>query len=336
MSACTVTSSNSSANSGGATGLSGGSANSAGNSTGGAVAGSSGGSRAVGGANSLGGAGNAGMSGSGTGGAATVDPCGGVDPTEPNNSRDNSTAYTLGSTIRGCVSSTTDHDFYELTVPADAAGGYMQIAVTNVGPGNADVHIYSVNDNGEIYRRYAQSEGQNVSAFVAVAKGQKYRVDIGDFAGFQVPYAYTLNMAYTKLDDSFEPNDTRDSPTAITKGTAIDAYVFAGHTLGSPPASAAYDDWYSVPLAMGTTTVKLENVPTDTYGDLKLFDAGGKELGHEYQTTQGASVTLSYLAPVDGTYYVKAGWFSALGDASGPGEMLPDHFTRKYKLTVSQ
>jgi|GEM_PF-2402820 len=32
----------------------------------------------------------------------------------------------------------------------------------------------------------------------------------------------------------------------------------------------------------------------------------------------------------------KAGGFAALGDASGPGEVLPDHFTRKYKLTVSQ
>jgi len=56
----------------------------------------------------------------------------------------------------------------------------------------------------------------------------------------------------------------------------------------------------------------------------------------DFQTTPGASVTLTYSATVAGTYYVKAGGFGALGDASGPGEMLPDHFTRKYKLTVSQ
>jgi hypothetical protein len=233
------------------------------------------------------------------------------------------------------VATATDHDFYDFTVPADIAGGYIQITLGDVGDGSADVHLYSASDNGEIGHAYASSRGQTIYSYAAVATGQKYRIDVTDFSGFDKSYAYSLKVTYTSIADTFEANDTRDTAKAITKGTPIDAYDFAGFTSAAAPPDTAYDDWYSVTLTTGSVTAKIENVPTDLYGDVKLFDSAGTELGHEYGGSQGAGITLIYAATA-GAYYVKVGAFSSLPPAYDDKATVADHFTRKYKLTVSQ
>jgi hypothetical protein len=254
---------------------------------------------------------------------------------EPNNSRDQATAYALGSSVLGCVGVEDDADYFEFTVPNDAAGGYVQLLLSEVGDGNLAATVYSASDNGQIVNSYATTRGQNVAAFFAVAPDQKFRVSVDDFGGFDKPYRYALKASYTKLEDAFEPNDTREQAKPITLGAPVNAFLFAGHATSNVTDYAFYD-FYKLPVTAAQVTVKLENVPLNVTGDLRLFDAEGREVASKYETTGGASVTLTHTVETAGDYSVRVGNFSTLPEVSGRVANVPDHFTRAYKLTTSQ
>jgi hypothetical protein len=145
--------------------------------------------------------------------------------------------------------------------------------------------------------------------------------------------------AYTPLADPYEPNDTRDTAKPIPLGTPITAFESTGY-VGAPYDGAAFADWYSVPLAAGTVTIKMSNVPTDIRGDIYLFDPDGTQVNEAYTIDEGANVMLmSAAADVAGTYKIQIVPFGGGPPAAGmtlAAAPPPDHFTRPYTLTVTQ
>jgi len=67
-----------------------------------------------------------------------------------------------------------------------------------------------------------------------------------------------------------------------------------------------------------------------------LFDAGNKEVASQIAGNEGANTTVNAMNVAGGAYRIQVTAFSVTPRSAGKGAMAPDHFTRPYKLTVSQ
>src|SRR5262245_57634071 len=79
----------------------------------------------------------------GSGGGMSVPGCGLTAEPEPNDTRDRATPLSSGSAVTACMVTGEDVDYYQLSTPDDAAGGYVQVALTDVGNGRVDSHLYA-------------------------------------------------------------------------------------------------------------------------------------------------------------------------------------------------
>jgi hypothetical protein len=293
-----------------------------------------------GGAGGTGGDAAGGVGGAGGGGveAGPGMPCG-VAEMEPNDSRDKAVPYTVGASVVGCVGTGDDVDFYELTAPAtDPAGGYYQGSVTDVGDGTLEVKVYSATDNSEIVgSNYTTDAGASLFFYWAAAPGQKYRLAVSRFGGFTNPYRYTLKASYTKVNDSYEPNDTRDMARPLTLGAPLMAYFFSGFR-GKDIKAEEYQDWYSVTLAAGRASFKVESVPMNVRPQIKVYDAAGGmvAVADSYNVTPGGSIITSAMIETPGMHRVVIDVFSVEPEAGAKAMTVPESFTHPYTLTVSQ
>jgi len=274
----------------------------------------------------------------GAAGGSALGPCG-LPDVEPNDTRDLATPYVLGSTVVACIGAANDVDVYSFTAPAtDLAGGYVLLSLTDVGAtGNVDVTLFSAADNSSIDEIYKTDDGASLFAYLAVAPGVTYRIQVNQFAGGNALYRYTMKGAYVPIADAYEPNDTKDTAKPIAVGTPIMASLSSGYVL-DPYKGEAFADWYSVPLAVGAATIKLANMPTDISGDVQLFDPSGEKVDEMYTTTNGANVMLTTEVMTAGTYKLVVQPFAGGPRAADEAVAMvpPDHFTRLYTLTVTQ
>jgi hypothetical protein len=291
--------------------------------------------------------GGAGGAGGGGGTDAGVDaapmmgngPCG-VPETEPNDTRDTPVTIPAPTTLTACIGAPKDVDYYELTTPSDPGGGYFEFSITQVGAFEPDVVMYSVSDKGKISEIYADSEGQDLHGFLAAAAGEKYWLVVSAFAGANMgPQKYTLKVTFTKVADAYEANDTKETAKPIMLGTPISAFMHQGYKGGSITVDDIVD-WYTTTAAAGNVTVKIENVPTDFEGDLFVYDSTGK-MTRGYSSNDGANAMVTLMEVAAGPVYVKVQPFfvsspNEFAARIKPPGMVPDHFTRAYKLTVSQ
>jgi len=273
----------------------------------------------------------------GAAGSAALGPCA-IAEAEPNDTRDFATPYVLNSAITACIGTATDMDVYSFTAPVtDAAGGYVLLSLTNVGAtGTVDVALFSAADNSSINELFKTDGGASLFAYLAVAPGVTYRIQVSDFGG-HFPYLYTMKAAYVATADMYEPNDTKDTAKPIAVATPITAFFSAGY-VSDPYLGEALADWYSVPLAAGPVTIKLANAPTDISGDIQLLDPEGMQVNEAYTITNGANVTLTADAMTAGTYTFQVSPFSGAPRVADEAVAMvpPDHFTRPYTLTVTQ
>jgi hypothetical protein len=290
-----------------------------------------------GGGNMTAGTGGSGV-GTGTGGngGGSTNACG-VAEAEPNDTRDKATPYTVGAAIVGCVATVDDVDMYQFTSPAtDPAGGYFTISFDDVGAGGyVDATVYAVSDNTEIFNEYSADDGGPLHMYFAAAPGQQYRMAVAVFSGFRAAFKYTMTATYTKIADTFEPNDTRAAAKPITLGVPVTGYLVSGYRSSTLSSDESFD-YYKVTLPAGATTVKLTDPPTNILGELTLLDSDGAEIANEYSNTKGANVTIAGKVVTSGEHVVKVSIFSAAPESLGIGIVLPDHFTHTYTLTVQQ
>src|SRR5207247_2508235 len=127
------------------------------------------------------------------------------------------------------------------------------------------------------------------------------------------PAQYTIKTMYKKIDDAYEPNDTREMAKPITIGTPITASLYAGFRSGSlKPAELA--DWYSVTAAAGDLTASVENVPTNITAHVRIFDSTGKEVEYKIGANTGANVSVTAMGITAGTYQIGVEDFAVAPD----------------------
>jgi hypothetical protein len=266
-----------------------------------------------------------------------VGPCG-VPEMEPNDDRDHATPIAAPTMFVGCIGMPKDLDFYELTAPADAGGGYYQFAFTNVDAFDLDVSTFNAADGGLIGRVYTTDVGTSLYTYLAVAPGQKYRLQVGSFDSPQTPMKYTLNITYMKVDDAYEPNNTMDTAKPITLATPVMAYMFEGFRTAKMDEKDI-GDWYSVPAAAGNLTVTVESVPTNMTAFIEIYDSANK-MEYGYGPNDGANATATLMGAAAGTYKIFVHPFSFRDtfyfDQGKAATDIPVNYTHPYKLTVTQ
>jgi hypothetical protein len=260
---------------------------------------------------------------------------------EPNDTREQATAITLGSTYSSlCVSNpdkTDELDFFEFTAPAtDLAGGYVEVKLSNVqSDGIGDVIVTSSLDNDVVFESYTVDHGANVEGWLTVAPGAKYRIQVSRFGGAGDRFAYDLSTKYTAIKDAYEPNDKKEDAKSISLNTPIQASA-AAVSAKAELAVGDDQDWFKVTLAAGTATVKMTNVPSDYLCDVQLYDPTGAAVDEKYQTTGGADCTIDAKDLVSGVYLVNVHRFAGLPMRADGGKPLASFVTQQYTLEVQQ
>lgn len=263
----------------------------------------------------------------------------GCDFGEPNDTRDQATPVDVNHPYQGlCVASpdgVDDKDFYVMTAPADAAGGYVVLTVSNVAPlGLAELIVTSAIDNDVLVDTYTTTEGASIKSWFTVSPGAKYKVQISRFGGNGTRFSYDMNLAYTKITDAYEPNQTKADAKPLTLGTPIQASAAAHSPAGKLVAGDDFD-WYKVTLAAGNATVKLSNSPADHLCDVELYDSAGQKAGENYTTTNGANCQIDATNLVAGDYTINAHHFGGTPNRAGDGDP-PASVTGSYTLVVTQ
>lgn len=264
------------------------------------------------------------------------DPCGFG---EPNDTRETATTIHVNQTYNGCVSNTDNSDpsdFYTFTAPAtDNAGGYVVFSMEGVdASGLAEMIVTSDADNGVIFDSYTDQMGASVYGWTTVAPGAKYNIQVTRFAGAGPRFAYTVKAAYTKINDSFEPNNTKETagPMMVNTPITASASTTSAHTT---PLEGEDLDFFKVTLQGGDVTLSMTNVPTDFLCDVALLDASGSSLDEVYSATEGADCTKTIMDVQAGDYFVKVSPFSANRHASSNQDVV-DSVKGQYSLVVSQ
>lgn len=262
-------------------------------------------------------------------------PCGLTDEPEPNETRDQATMLALGTDRAACSASEADEDWFQL---APGTGvGFFKVTLSSVGAGTVEASIFAASDNGVVGTSEGTAAGQNVTLVFSSKAGQTFRVRVkGTAENAELPaFKYTVTATFTAAQDTFEPNDTRDTATALTLNTPVNASFLAGFAAGAPLPDSAGDDWYKVTLAAGQRlNVALENVATNVTPTVVVYAPDQSEYASETRSTPGQSVLWTSMDRLTaaGQYHLKISP-QTLDEA---GATQPDHFTRLYKLTVKQ
>jgi hypothetical protein len=272
---------------------------------------------------------------------SVLDQC--PDEVHANDTPEEATAVKLGVPLPACIGN-DDVDYYVVKVPVeDRAGGYFKVSVTDVGKtGLAQIQSEVDSDMAPLLTNvYGNNRGGPTFGYWTGAPGQTYRISIAQFSTWIQPWSYTLQIDYTPIKDTFEPNDTPDDAQPIRLGDPVEGYVFTGHAKG-PIRDEAWDDWYEVELQPGTVTMKVTSFPRDAIADLGLLDPAGASIRpgpQPYAANRGADHMASAKITVAGTYKLRLGVFSTPPSTAGKldvDQSVPDSFTRPYQLVVTQ
>ena len=264
--------------------------------------------------------------------------CGLATEPEPNDTSGEAAPYFVGTSAVGCLAHADDVDVYEIKAPAvDLAGGYFQASLTDVGAGTVAVEVASARDNAAFLRgTFTNTPAASLFFFWAAAPGETYRIAVSRFSSASGPFRFTLRANYTRLPDPFEPNDDRNAAKALSLGVVHEALFFAGHQTESV-AATDFSDWYSVTLASGPVSVKLQGVPTTVRPEVELFDASNTSVSAAamYNNTPGGDLATGATVRA-GAHRLVVRIFALAPDTAGKVTTLPDNFMRPYRLTVSQ
>jgi hypothetical protein len=274
-------------------------------------------------------------------------PCGFPDPAEPDNdTRALATRLDPGVPVLGCVAdSTKDPDHFLIEAPAgDTAGGYYQIALTDVGElGRVGVTLYAASDNTVVLEPLASLNlGSSVFLHFSAAPGQRYRVLVNSGPDFKTPFRYTVTATYTKIDDPYEPNDSRAAAKPIAVGTPITAYLHAGFKTGhiiydnGRIGPTATDDFYKVTLGPGMVTAVVDNAASDLRVVLTVYDGLGTQRGQADSSNGGAGARVMIPVMTPGDHYVLVSAFGNGPLSAAPGQTPSPSLTMPYQLTVTQ
>lgn len=279
------------------------------------------------------------------GGVATTDAgpvvaCG--TEQEPNDSPDSPMPATIGAESIGCIakSPASDLDYYDFTAPSAPAGGYFHGSLTTkLTGGSIGVRVFIAENNVPVTHTSGATPGGSIPFFWGAVAGRRYQVVVYGYTQGGSAIPYTLKVDFAPINDTFEPNDTRDSAKPIQVQVPVTAYLFSGFDQGVP-LEAEYDDWYVVDLQAGPATIAVASVPLNAQPRLQIFNmmtnvAVGSSPA--YGANVGASFNSKMSIANAGKYYLRMDAYILGGPTAGVDrQMIPDNFTRPYEFTVTQ
>jgi hypothetical protein len=268
----------------------------------------------------------------GDGGGSAQTACGTAD--EGNHDLAHPATFGPGGEKTGCLAN-GEPDVYMFQLEDGTQAGYLSFHLDGDAFGQPTATLYGP-DGDAVFGTVADGESGAPMAFaVAAAPGAAYRLAIADTGGAG-PYDYRITAMFTPIPDTYEPNDTAAQAAAITAGTPIQAYLFAG--AAAPNTNiAAYDDYYRVSLAGGMVTVRLEDVPADLAPRIFIYGPDSAELGRVVNGHKGEPLTLQLpMSITAGDHVVRVTLWTETPATMSPATALPDHFVHPYRLTVTQ
>ncbi len=260
-----------------------------------------------------------------------------LDVHEPNDTAATATTLTVGAAPLASVLSTkADVDWFELTTPSDGASGYVKAKVLSTTCDTYATKVYvgafTTPINNHIMSSIAHSARSTFT--FAAAPNTKYRLEVAAVGSFAGSCAYTIEAAYTKLDDPYE--GTTAAP--ITKNVAVKAYYSTGFLEPSAYSRDALRDGFTVDLVAGSVSVGVSPPYYSGQTNVCISFAGpGLSSSIQNCATPGQSPVIATSVSATGTYNV---WVS---HSSSPpsgfyynyGASLAAEFT-PYTLNVTQ
>ena len=212
---------------------------------------------------------------------------------ESNSSTSSADSLTLGTAIKGQLSSSSDVDYYKFT--ADGSG---TVTISLDSPLSSSLSYFRFtlyDDSGNDLGSY--STGKDLSVDLGISSAGTYYIKLDSPSYYHTDKQYSLTASFaTGSSDGFESesNDTRSSADSLTVGTAVK---------GQLSSSSDVDYFKFTSDGSGTATVSFDSPLNSSldYFRFTVFDANGTNLG-AYSTGRDLSADLGISSA--GTYYV--------------------------------
>jgi Secretion system C-terminal sorting domain/Bacterial pre-peptidase C-terminal domain len=221
---------------------------------------------------------------------------------EPNETLATGAAISSGVANSAAISSSTDIDYYKITVSATS-----NIVYNLAGPSGVDYDLYIYNSAGTQLGSGAGSTATESVSLSSQAAGTYYIKVLG-YNGATSATCYTITATATTATGCQSTYDV--STNGTTSGAAV--IPFNTNITGLISPSADVDDYKFTITTGGTITVTLTTLPGDY--DIKLLNSAGTQVGIS-QNGSTTSETISYTAAA-GVYYVSVYGYNGANSAT--------------------
>ena len=221
---------------------------------------------------------------------------------EPNETLATGAAISSGVTNSAAISTSTDIDYYKITISATS-----NMVYNLVGPSGVDYDLFIYNSAGT---QLGSSESGTATETVTLnnqAAGTYY-IKVFGYNGANSATCYTIKATATTVTGCQSSYDV--STNGTTAGAAT--IPFNTNITGLISPAADVDDYKFVITTGGTITVTLTTLPGDY--DIKLLNSAGTQVGIS-QNGSTTSESISYTAAA-GTYYVSVYGYNGANSAT--------------------
>jgi hypothetical protein len=209
-------------------------------------------------------------------------PTSATTPAEPNDTPAQASPIEPATAVTGAITE-GDRDYYRFrqTGPVRDA---VEIRIENRGAGFApQLTLYDA-AKSQLMGAYDTTAGADLARRWVMESGAEYYVQVQSVGGTG---EYALSVRPLRAADANEPNDDAFHATPVAAGGEAQ-----GSILDHKDA-----DWFRLSgVTPGAHRLRLENGSTTLMPQLTVFNADKQQVGHNYQTTPGANLTLEFEA----------------------------------------
>lgn len=212
------------------------------------------------------------------------------DSYEPNNTFSAATSISNTATITSAnIHDSSDVDYYRFTIPSTSS---ISISLSNI-PTNCDYDLVLYNSSQTQCASSANGGNSSESISYSAAPGTYY-IKVYSYSGSSSSnYRLTINASINYPPDSYEPNNTIQSPTNIV--TPITLY-------GTIHSSTDTDYYRFVVSTVSIVRIDLANIPSACDYDLKLLNGSYSVISSSGNRGNSPETIVTTLSP--GIYYI--------------------------------
>ncbi len=224
--------------------------------------------------------------------AQDISPLSYISEVIPNNTSSAATAVNIG-TVSGSASAEFDRDWYMVNLEANKE---YTIGLKGIQQGDdIDLVVYNTNLSRVGYSNYSGQSDETVT-FTTTTAGYYYIFNYCYTYGISSTHNYQLLIYPNDIAaDSYEPNESLNTATAITNNEPINATININTD----------EDWYVYETdKTGKLTVTVDNIPTNCDYDVWVVDANNNTIGGSAfsgNTSEKANVKIN----TPGKYYIR-------------------------------